>query len=234
MWWFLVFPVVKLIIGVVDAVASEATPTAPTKPSTSDFNSGIEVETILTSNLCRLQTELRNSSLRKIAFIGQPGAGKSTALDNLTDECLQPRPGIGVSTDMTDWSVERDVTLYSSFKDFIFVDAPGYGTIRHPTDTYLRLFPFDLFDEIFVFLNGKLLDSDERLVQYARNQKRKITVVQTHAHRFSVLEQEIRHHDLRARLGVEDHQILYLENRTGSGIAELKSAVFGHGAANSV
>ncbi|MDL2344228.1 GTPase domain-containing protein [Deinococcus sp. MIMF12] len=225
MWWLLALPVAGAIAAAVGALTAESpvSPEPKTKRSgpTSHPQSG-HFERILTANLNRLRKELCSSPGRKVALLGQPGAGKSTTLDALTEERVQPRPRIGIGTDMTDWSRNPDVPLCSFFEDILFVDAPGHGTQRHSTEVYLRLFPLEQFEHVLLFIQGKLLESDERLLRYARSRGRRITIVRTHAGGLTDAERELLRADLSRRSGVPAEGVLFLDNRTREGLNALR------------
>jgi GTPase Era involved in 16S rRNA processing len=121
------------------------------------------VKSTLELNLLRLRSELEKSSTKKIAIIGQPGSGKSTLLHALTKGKCTPLPVIGQKTDATAWHSDLDVNLFNNYKVIQFVDIPGYDTSKHPTDSYLKYFPFSKFDKIIFVINGKIHDSDVKI-----------------------------------------------------------------------
>lgn len=216
MWWLLAVPAAVVVAALLSA---DSTPETPP----SEKNS--QAHPILRNNLQRLKMQLQGSAKRKVAFFGQPGAGKSTTLDILTEGLLQPRPRIGVATDMTDWSSSSNIPVTIPFGDMLFVDAPGYGTTKHPPEVFLAHFPFDHFDEVIVIVKGKLVQADERLIQHARKQARRLRVVQTHSDTLSTEEREIRRHDLCERLSLSLIQIHFIDNRTQEGITFLKRTI---------
>lgn len=126
---------------------------------------------------------------------------------------------------MTDWSSSSNIPVTIPFGDMLFVDAPGYGTTKHPPEVFLAHFPFDHFDEVIVIVKGKLVQADERLIQHARKQARRLRVVQTHSDTLSTEEREIRRHDLCERLSLSLIQIHFIDNRTQEGITFLKRTI---------
>lgn len=96
-----------------------------------------------------------------IAFLGSPGAGKSSMIDMVTKGRAKPRPKISGRTDATDWSKNEDVDLFVEYQQLMIVDTPGYGTLAHAVNSYLAYFPFDVMDKIVLVIKGKIHRSDE-------------------------------------------------------------------------
>jgi GTPase Era involved in 16S rRNA processing len=128
------------------------------KPSTTEC-----VKSTLDLNLLRLRSELKASSSKKIAIIGQPGSGKSTLLRVLTKSRCTPLPIVGQKTDATAWHNDVDVNLFHSYQGIQFVDIPGYDTRNHPVESYLKYFPFSEFDKLVFVINTKIHDSDTKV-----------------------------------------------------------------------
>ena len=128
-------------------------------------------QTVLEQNLVRLQAEIaqyRGGRL-KVAMLGQPGAGKSTLLDLLTNRTCVPRPVVGQQTDATNWSTSLNVPLIHYCGDTAFVDAPGYDTLAHPVEAFLKWFPFQAFDHLLLVLKGKVHQSDDQLWHWLKS-----------------------------------------------------------------
>ncbi|MFD2332830.1 GTPase [Cohnella sp. GCM10020058] len=127
--------------------------------------------TVLERNLRRLASELAViPRKRKIAILGQPGAGKSALLDLLTDRGCVPRPVVGQRTDATSWAHDPNAALIHACGEAVFVDSPGYGTAAHPAEAFFRLFPYRAFDRLLVVIKDKLHAADDRLLSgIARN-----------------------------------------------------------------
>ncbi|MDD4320930.1 MAG: 50S ribosome-binding GTPase [Acidaminococcaceae bacterium] len=92
----------------------------------------------------------------KIAFFGQPGAGKSSTINAI---CGAEVAKVGVTTDTT-----RDVQIIK-YGEVIFVDLPGYGTSRFPQNEFFTKFnplQYDLFVCVFA---GKLHEADTKFFQ---------------------------------------------------------------------
>lgn len=121
--------------------------------------------TVLERNLRRLASELAViPRRRKIAILGQPGAGKSALLDLLTDRGCVPRPAVGQRTDATSWAHDPNAALIPACGEAVFVDSPGYGTAAHPAETFFRLFPYRSFDRLLLVFKDKLHAADDRLL----------------------------------------------------------------------
>jgi predicted GTPase len=215
-WWVLI--PVAVIAGVVIAAASADAPS------------------ILEQNLRKLRDLLSARRGPKIALLGQPGAGKSSLLDRLTDGRCVPRPVIGTTTDATDWSKSLDVTLLHEFGTMVFVDTPGYDTEKHPVKSYLDLFPFDAFDSIILVLSSKVHQADDEMLQVLDRRVSegklpawKLFLVRCFADTLSPDEEAAVERDLRSRLPHCGGSSFWLvSNRTGRGIAGLREALFGH------
>jgi predicted GTPase len=207
MLWFAI-PVIGLIAKVVyDAVTVENETTPLRNKST------LEV------NLERLREELRTNSGRKIAILGQPGAGKSSLLNKMTMGEVRPLPIIGGQTDATDWSGETSCNLLSSYKDFVFVDVPGYDTLSHPTSVFASSCPFDYFDAFIFVIHGKLHSSDEEIFQLISNSGKRICIAKSFSESLDGNEKTTVESDIRKRLSISNTaQILFFSNRTGCGI----------------
>jgi len=121
--------------------------------------------TVLERNLRRLAAELAViPRQRKVAILGQPGAGKSALLDLLTDKSCDPRPSVGQRTDATSWAHDPGAMLIRPCSGAIFADSPGYGTSAHPADAFFKLFPFRSFDRLVLVIKDKLHAADDRLL----------------------------------------------------------------------
>jgi GTPase Era involved in 16S rRNA processing len=120
--------------------------------------------TTLERNMVRLSSSLEQlTDKKKIAVLGQAGAGKSTLIDKLTLSQCSPRPSIGQKTDATNWSNIIIDDFWYSYQDFVFVDVPGYDTSNHPTESYIDCFPFQKFDCIIFMIKGKVRESDNKI-----------------------------------------------------------------------
>lgn len=225
MFW-LAIPVVAVVGKLIyDAVTEDdAPPPAPPRE-----------KTVLESNLERLRGELMQArGQRRVAVLGQPGAGKSSLLRKMSRNEVTPPPLVGVQTDATNWAESRGVNLLCRWKDFVFADVPGYDTASHPLDVMLGpvawpfpMFlpsglPFDQFDAFVLVVRGKLHAADERMHARLAQLGRPVVVVRSFAESLEPQEREAVRRDLRERLGCgEDTPIVFASNRSGEGVQEV-------------
>lgn len=90
----------------------------------------------------------------KIAMFGQPGAGKSSLINELVGEKIAQ---VSAETDTT------KKTQVIEYNDVIFVDLPGYDTSEYPANAYFTQFEplqYDLFVCVF---SGKIQAADVEL-----------------------------------------------------------------------
>jgi len=189
---------------------------------------------VLEKNFSRLREKLQARGIYKIAFIGQPGAGKSSLLANLTDRRCVPLPTIGPETDATDWSGSENIAICHSLGPFLFADAPGWGTERHPIATFKGWFPFDAFHRVVIVLKDKIRMADVEMYQAIAQVVRrghavehKLIIARSFADDLGTQEiQEIRNDVHRQFEGSNIYQLYFVSNRTRIGIAELKEFLF--------
>ncbi|MBR2142960.1 GTPase [Anaerovibrio sp.] len=97
-----------------------------------------------------LDTELR------IALIGQPGAGKSSLINQIMGKKIFET---GVHTDTTSKAEE------ARLDKMYIVDLPGYGTNRFPFHDWVNEFQPQNYDLYLFVFNGKLHESDAQMFQ---------------------------------------------------------------------
>jgi GTPase Era involved in 16S rRNA processing len=181
---------------------------------------------ILEQNLERLRNELRGTGATRVAILGQPGAGKSSLLKKMTKGRVRPLPVIGIQTDATDWAQRQDCDLLSVYKDFVFVDVPGYDTASHPTDTFVRDFPFGDVDVFLFVVRGKLRGADERVFARIADSGKPVCVARSFAESCDDDERGDVSADLQRRLGLDDeHHIGFFSNRSGEGCIDIFDAI---------
>lgn len=87
----------------------------------------------------------------KIAFFGQPGAGKSSLINKIIGT---PKMSVGLETDVT------KLAQIVEYNEAIYIDLPGYGTSKFPANEYFQTFDplqYDLFVCVF---SGKFHQAD--------------------------------------------------------------------------
>lgn len=173
---------------------------------------------------------MRATGARRVVVLGQPGAGKSTLVDMLTEESLSPRPVIGAMTDQTDWSRLRHVELPVAHDGSVWVDSPGYGTAQHPVDSFLEHIAFRNVDRLVLAYSGKLRDSDDSLLDLLRRRagrgarKPDVFLVRTQSETLSAHARNVVRDELESRAPA-GAKILLVSSCTGQGIDELRRAL---------
>lgn len=214
MWW-LAIPVVGLVGKLIyDSVVENG------------YSPSLPKKTVLESNLERLKSELRSEVGRKVAIIGQPGAGKSSLLKKMTGGRVVPLPVIGNYTDATNWSIDVDCNLLSRYNGKVFSDVPGYDTQTHPVNIFKSNFPFWDFDAFLFVVNGKLHGADEEIFQMASRTGKPICIARSFLDSLDEDELKIGESDIRRRLAVSPSvKFFFFSNRTGEGVDEIFRAV---------
>lgn len=106
----------------------------------------------------------KENAYTRVAFVGQPGAGKSSIINNIIGQRVAE---VGQKTDIT-----RESTEYE-FHFLKLVDIPGYGTELFVFDEWNKMFEPKQYDVIIYVFSGKLLSDDCRLFEeiYGWNNK---------------------------------------------------------------
>jgi GTP-binding protein EngB required for normal cell division len=202
--WFLLIPAAAGLIGKLIFDAAQ-------KPE----------PTVLERNLERLERVLGREGGRRVAILGQPGAGKSSLLIKMSSNRVTPRPVVGVHTDATSWADDSSVALLSRWENFVVADVPGYDTASHPVGPFLRLFPFDEFHMFIFVIRGKLHEADERMMRCVQASRRPMLVVRSYAETIDRAERDRVLQDIQARLSIQSTSVLFASNRTGEGVEEV-------------
>lgn len=199
--------------------------------STFEWN-GSTTHAILNQNFNRLTDDLHFSDQdqRTIAVFGQPGAGKSSLINKITNGNCEPKPVIGQQTDATDWSTNPLVDLLHANGKAIFIDTPGYGTAKHPLSSYLTHFPFGSIDHYLFVVKGKIHQADEEMFQYIiqfASPDSNIILIRSFSDDLTDEEKFQVKRDLFAKLRYKIHKIplVFLSNRTGDGLSELQEYI---------
>lgn len=215
MWWLLI-PIGGAIAKVVyDAITEEDEVPSPPRKST------------LERNIERLKWELRSHSGRKVAIIGQPGAGKSSLLKRMTSGKVIPLPVIGTQTDATSWADDIECNLLSYYENHAFVDVPGYDTSSHPTDVFYSSFPFDEFDAFIFVTHGKLHASDEIIFRSIVSSNKHLCIAKSFSESLESWERGAVKNDMQTRLSINNSvPIVFFSNRTGEGIEVIFKSIY--------
>jgi predicted GTPase len=207
MWWYLAIPVALVGKAIYDAITEDDPP-----PRT---------RTTLEKNFDRLWYELYAESGKKIAILGQPGAGKSSLVKKLSNESVKPPPIIGIATDATNWADNERVNLLSRWDNFIVADVPGYDTNTHPIDQFSS-FPFGAFDSFILVIKDKIHGSDERIYRKISLRNKPICIVRSFSDGLDDRDIPIARSDIQKRFpGSRQDFIVFASNRTGDGINEI-------------
>lgn len=214
MWW-LAIPLIGLVgKAVYDAVTDEDETPSPRRKTTLELN------------LERLEKQVQSHSGYKVAILGQPGAGKSSLLKKMTNGKVKPLPVIGAQTDATDWSTDTACNLLSIYKNYAFVDVPGYDTSSHPLFAFSRFFPFQHFDAFIFVIHGKLHSSDEDIFRLIVRYGKKICIAKSFADSLESDDIKSVEDDIRRRLSLSNSaSILFFSNRTGDGIKSVFNSI---------
>lgn len=104
----------------------------------------------------RLKLDEENRTTVSVALFGQPGAGKSSLINNIVGKKVA---AVGVETDKT---IKEESYEANGLK---FVDLPGYGTKNFPKESYFEKFDIPKFDLFLCVSSGKLHQADTEFFQ---------------------------------------------------------------------
>lgn len=184
---------------------------------------------ILETNLSRLRLELHSENSRRIAILGQPGAGKSSLLKRMTQGKVRPLPVIGVETDATNWSDSTDCHLLSRYDEYTFIDVPGYDTIQHPLHTMRMHFPFSDMDVYILVIRDKLRNADQEIFRAISRSGKPVCVVRSFAETLDSNERNQVKRDLQNRFELDKGiNIEFFSSRTKEGISRIFGFVKKH------
>lgn len=211
MWWLAVPAVIGLGKLIYDTVKDEPAP----RPAAPD--------TPLIKNLRALRELTEKPDPHRVAFLGQPGAGKSTIISELSNGRARPAPVIGVNTDATNWANHVGVDLLCRWGKRVAADVPGYDTSSHPVSAFVTHFPFANFDKICLVISGKIHGSDINIYEAIRRSGAALIVVRARAESVLPAERQAVKDDLCQRfVGLTASSIVFVSSRTGEGLPELR------------
>lgn len=157
----------------------------------------------------------------KVAFFGQPGAGKSSLINKL------------VGSDVTSSSPRTDETREAQiieWRGLFLVDLPGYGTSVFPSHVFEERFDIYEFDLYICVFSGKFSSADSEFFRELRNKQKICILVRNkqddlwqQGKSIEQIEEEICQ-DVNAQLG-GDNEIFFTSCRSSYGIAGLLIAI---------
>lgn len=216
MWWFAAIPVLWVGKKVYDYVSEDDAP--PTTQAKS------KSKTVLEKNLSRLKKELRNHSGKKVAIIGQPGAGKSSLLIKMTGDKVVPRPVVGVETDATNWSEDKSCNLLSHFDGIVFADVPGYDTASHPEDVFSSNFPFESFDAFIFVVKEKFYSADVNVFRKIVGAEKEVCIARSCSDGLNDDERDLVIMDIQEKFKHEaNERIIFFSNISKEGIKAIST-----------
>lgn len=171
----------------------------------------------------RIREEIKKESeiTLKIAFFGQPGAGKSSLINKLVNKKIMK---VGSWTDTTTKDNSHD---WNGLK---IVDLPGYGTTMFPKDTYFDTFDILSFDLFICVFSGKFHQVDIEFFQRLKGEGKACLFVRNKRDdlweedkTIEQIEQEIMD-DLNKL--IKSEEIVYFTScRKNYGLSELSEAI---------
>lgn len=212
MWWLAVPAVLGLGKLIYEVVKDEPSPRPAAPP-----------DTTLIKNLRALRELTQKPDPRRLALLGQPGAGKSTIVNELSNGRARPAPVIGVNTDATNWAGRVGVNLLCQWGKYVAADVPGYDTSSHPVSAFVTHFPFANFGKICLVISGKIHGADIDIYEAIRRSRVPLVVVRARAESVLPAERQAVQDDLCKRfVGLAASSIVFVSSRTGEGFTELR------------
>lgn len=156
-----------------------------------------------------------------IAVFGQPGAGKSSLVNNIlgNEQAL-----VSIKTDAT-----TSVDTYE-YGNLIIGDFPGYGTEQFPAEDYLSRFDVMKYDIFLCLFSGKLHAADINFFRQLDDHKRIILFVRSYSDAIwqpdkdiETLKQELAA-NINAQIGSKQN-VIFISNIDGSGVDALLETI---------
>jgi hypothetical protein len=169
------------------------------------------------------EIQKNEAAYTRIAVVGQPGAGKSSLINNLIGHKVAET---GQMTDVT-----RKATEYK-YNFLTLVDLPGYGTEMFSFETWKNQFEPQKYDVLIYVFSGKLLSEDNDLFtsikRWNENIKRPLFLVRNHCTDIETEEDKNRvKRDVLEKLDYDKPLDVYFIDcgRNKTGINELRKDV---------
>ena len=165
--------------------------------------------------------EIHNSEANytRLAVVGQPGAGKSSLINNLLGQKVA---ATGQGTDVTVKLTEYDFCVLK------IVDLPGYGTERFQYEAWLKEFPLEQFDAFIYVFSGKFTEDDDKLFAYFQQHRDKqVLLVRNHC---NSLASEVEKQQVLADVGAHygEAKVYFVDcGRYKAGIDTLRAVCMG-------
>ena len=160
----------------------------------------------------------------KIAFFGQPGAGKSSLINEI------------VGDDIAEVSVKTDTTVEPSpvrHNGMVLFDLPGYGTEKFPADEYWDKFDLYSYDLFLCVFEGKLHSADVSLFKKVKSKEKECLFIRNKADSLFEKGKTIEELHLAIKRDVETQiqnevTVLFTSCRTTEGIGVLEEEIEKH------
>jgi len=159
----------------------------------------------------------------KIAFFGQPGAGKSSLINKI------------VGKKVVDTGVQTDVTQEAKIieeEEMILVDLPGYGTSKFPENSYFGKFDPLQYDLFLCIFSGKFHTADTAFFCELKEKQRICFFVRTKEDEIwedDKPKEELKNtisSDVAKQVGLDKVKVYFTSSKDKTGIKELKDAIW--------
>lgn len=173
--------------------------------------------------LLREELQKENEVMLKIAFFGQPGAGKSSLINKLIN-----RKSMKTGSE-TDTTMEKGTCGWRGLQ---IIDLPGYDTMKFPKETYFDEFNILSFDLLICVFSEKFHQADNEFFRKIKSEgKTCIFVRNKHdalwnddGKTIDEIEKEITNDVIKQIQSQE--KVYFTSCRTNHGLKELSEAIF--------